>query len=149
MFDNAIKHFPSAHTRHEGDTDIVEGAVLQSALVKLKLNKTSDFTSEAKTSLECLLKRSNVLEQNNNAEDDDLVANAMREYHDDLINDSDHLDIKFLTRSSHHCERLFSVAKRALTNLQKSMDTVSFEWQMFLYANSDMWGISDGNSVVA
>lgn len=50
MFDIANKHFPSAHTRLEADLDIAENAVFESALIKLQMEKASNFTCEAKKS---------------------------------------------------------------------------------------------------
>lgn len=88
---------------------------------------TSDFTSEENKSLECLLKRIDVHEQKNEAENDDLAAIAIRDHHDALIINIEYLDTIFLTSSLNRCERLLSVAKPALSYLRKSMDMESFE----------------------
>lgn len=48
MFDIAIKHFLSAPTRVESDSDVVKIAVFESALVKIPLHKASDSTSVKK-----------------------------------------------------------------------------------------------------
>lgn len=65
MFYITLKHSPSADTRPEGASDILTSVVFNSALVKLYMDTAPFFTYKEKKSVECILKRVDVVEQNN------------------------------------------------------------------------------------
>ncbi len=58
------------------------------------------------------------------------------------------MDLRFIVPASNMCERLFSTAGFALTTRRRSTIPASFEKQMFLHANSQLWGVEDANMIV-
>ena len=58
------------------------------------------------------------------------------------------MDLRFIRPTSNMCERLFSVAVYALNDRRKSVLPVNFERQLFLHADSHLWGISDVKNLV-
>ena len=57
--------------------------------------------------------------------------------------DTKYLDLSFLTPTSNMCERLFSKAGHALSDRRRGLSPASFESQIFLHVNRDLWGASD------
>ncbi len=58
------------------------------------------------------------------------------------------MDLRFLLPTSNACERLFSRAGYVLGDRRQSIHPANFEQQMFLFANSHLWGIEDVKAVV-
>ena len=52
-------------------------------------------------------------------------------------------DLSWIPPTSNDCERFFSAAGRAYGANRRSMDVVSFEAQMFLHVNRDLWNLQD------
>ncbi len=62
--------------------------------------------------------------------------------------ESKYMDLRFIVPTSNMSERLFSTARFALTSRRRSTIPASFEKQMFLHANSQLWGVEDVNMIV-
>ncbi len=59
-----------------------------------------------------------------------------------------YMDLRFVTPTSNMCERLFSISGYALDNRRRGIIPANFEKQMFLHANSHVWGIDGVNAAV-
>ncbi len=59
-----------------------------------------------------------------------------------------YIDTRFLLPTSNTCDRLFSITGNALSDRRLSLSPLHFEEKIFLFRNSDLWGISDINQLV-
>lgn len=59
-----------------------------------------------------------------------------------------YIDTLFLLPTSNERERLYSAARGACGDYQKSMSSLHFELLMFSHANGDTWNVSDINEMV-
>ncbi|KAH9069274.1 hypothetical protein Ae201684P_004962 [Aphanomyces euteiches] len=57
--------------------------------------------------------------------------------------DKQFMDCRFIRPTSNICERLFSMAKLALTDRRRAMHPQTFEQQVFLKVNMAYWGVDD------
>ena len=54
-----------------------------------------------------------------------------------------YMDLRFIALMSNICERLFSVAGYALSDRRQGINPSNFEKQLFLHANSHLWGLDE------
>lgn len=69
---------------------------------------------------------------------EDLAEISMRKFKDEICVKYDYIYTQFLFSLSNRWGRIFSAARRALTDFQKVINPTNFEHQMFIYANRDL-----------
>ncbi|KAF0705416.1 hypothetical protein AaE_014524 [Aphanomyces astaci] len=58
------------------------------------------------------------------------------------------LDDRFIVPTSNICEGFFAATKRAIVDRRCGLLPKNFESQMFLYVNTDMWGMDDVQKIM-
>lgn len=80
---------------------------------------------------------------------DSIVEQAIKRLKTSVTTaNSEYRDTFYIHPIFNICERMFSVAKHALTDHQRGIPPHSFDSQLFLYMNQNFWGIKDTKSIV-
>ena len=148
LFDFVMTDFPETRGRLSESAPIVRSPIFESAIMKVKLERTSLLTHEDLESLQCF-------------ENEDLVNNAQSEsnisYADRAIfaqkrhslAERSYHDLRFLMLTYNICERLFSKAGCVLDDRRMGSLPVNLESQILLHLNQDLWSVEDFNSLTS
>jgi len=142
LFDFVCFEYPAMVGRLGADADIVAMPGFETALVKVQRGLASTLTDEEILAVAHL--RSHELQEEQANEEDDglsLAERALKRQRTDQ--ERTYVDTRFLVPTSNMCERLFSDAKMTHGDRRGRLLPVNFEAQLFLHANTALWGAHD------
>lgn len=147
LFDGMIDAYPGTKSRLSPTASIVHSPIFESGLVKIQNNQAGNLSDAEQHATRALKTTS---KQSESAADGEIVSFAQRllkRRRTEAV-ECGYLDTRFLSPTSNICERLFSKAGYALSDRRKKISPVSFEQQLFLHANSDLWDVSEVHSML-
>ena len=151
LFDSIITAYPSTIGRLSTNSPIVSNPDFEKGIVKIQTGRSTELTlneSIAVSSLNLNIRETVELVDNVNEENMSFAMRALKRARLTSAPSDKYVNTRFLLPTSNICERLFSVAGKTLSDNRKSILPSNLEQQIFLNANSDLWGLKDVNSVL-
>eukprot|EP00171_Calliarthron_tuberculosum_P021824 IDg21824t1 len=151
LFDGVIKSFPDTHQRLSATARIIRDHSFESGVCKLQVRRYGDRNLDEVEATSCLRVEEVESISGSSGRNASIGLSFAEKCLQDAIGDSNpenFLDVRFIVPTSNICERLFSTAGNTLRDRRKSISPMNLEIQLFLHINSDLWGISDVNTVV-
>ena len=150
LFDAVIDKYPETNVRLNADAKIVADASFESALVKIQRAEGNNLSEVEHLSVVRLTSTMDPDVGETQKGELDLAASALlqlrqSEKRKETVRFS---NTKYLLPTSNHCERLNSVAGRALGKYRNRISPETFEQQMFLNFNQKLWDITDVQHLV-
>lgn len=145
LFDTVIEEFPSMKNRLSSDAEIVLHPYFESGIIKIMRMEQHLMNLNEKHDMACFEVEDEVSVV---PEENSSLTLAQKALKKRRISNSTYTDLRYILPTSNICERLFSTAGYALNDRRRGVLPVNFERQIFLHANSHLWGISDVNTAV-
>ncbi|KAH9108336.1 hypothetical protein AeMF1_016490 [Aphanomyces euteiches] len=137
LFDEAMDDYPSASSRLSPDADIVANPDFENGVVKILSQMTNILNESERRSVERL--KIDAVAPNEVPIDRPCLAERAKKRMKKTGDDKQFMDCRFIRPTSNICERLFSMAKLALTDCRRAMHPQTFEQQVFLKVNMAYW----------
>jgi len=147
-FDTVIEDYPDASAYLGENAEIVGQPKFESGIVKILNNQIASMDADEKTVTNCLIKEAEIDSDSPNSTELSITERARKKRKLLKQQDVSYIESRFLLPTSNICERFFSTTGYALGDRRMSINPANFEQQMFLFANSEHWDITDVNSIV-
>ncbi|KAH9088578.1 hypothetical protein Ae201684P_017187 [Aphanomyces euteiches] len=137
--DTATLALQGEEIRLSPDTDIVANPDFENGVVKILSQMTNILNESERRSVERL--KIDAVAPNEVPIDRPCLAERAKKRMKKTGDDKQFMDCRFIRPTSNICERLFSMAKLALTDRRRAMHPQTFEQQVFLKVNMAYWGV--------
>ena len=142
MFDACIERYPMMQSYLARDAKIVHSQAFEDGIVKVIAGDIETLTETEKCALESFLDSASQRTVDSSPERNNFFVIQALKGKKKMKVDSPYPDLKHIPPTSNIVERLFSSARRVLTDYRKSMSPYSFECVMFLKSNRKLWDLS-------
>jgi hypothetical protein len=150
IFDEMLKHYPSMNYYLSSDGGIVHSTDFEIAIVKVIDDDLSSLDYIQNELLEPFRQANNTsvgVGISPVKPDTPYALQALKKKR--KVMNNEFIDLSFIPPTSNIVERLFSAARRVLTDYRKSMSPYTFECVMFLKMNRKLWDASLVSNIVA
>lgn len=149
LFDSVMDEYPDTTPRLSTSASILYSPVFESAVVKVQLGKAAALSRDERSALEEFRTPELIPSESSAGATLSLAERALKRQRRESVDGyKNFINLRFLLPTSNICERLFSVAGNALHSRRAGLSPVSFEGQLFLHLNNDLWGPKEVGSIL-